>query len=113
MSDLARALIAVLDDEALDHLAQRLTPHLGSPSTEAWLDVDGAARHLACDRRRIYDLVAGRESNGFPVRRDGRRLLFRPSELDVWLQRDSLADGPRLTVSTHSHRQTTRRNSHG
>jgi excisionase family DNA binding protein len=114
MSDLARAMIAVLDDEALNHLAQRLTPHLGRPdATQGWVDVDGAARHLACNRRRVYDLVSRRESNGFPVHRDGRRLLFRPSELDEWLQRDSPANGLGLALSRYAHRPPTRRNSHG
>jgi hypothetical protein len=85
---LARALVDSLDDEALDHLAALLAPRLSSGDrADAWVDVNGAARHLACDKRRIYDLAAGRGTNGFPVHRDGRRLLFKPSDLDEWVTR--------------------------
>jgi hypothetical protein len=86
-SDLAQALVESLDAEALDRLASLLAPRIGTGSQrpEPWLDAEGAAEHLACTPRRIYDLVARSESNHFPIHRDGRRLLFKPSELDHWL----------------------------
>jgi len=45
-----------------------------------WLDVRGAAAHLACGSKRIYDLVAQRRVR---FARDGRRLLFRVEWLDA------------------------------
>jgi excisionase family DNA binding protein len=45
-----------------------------------WLDVRGAAAHLACSTKRIYDLVAQRRVR---FARDGRRLLFRVEWLDA------------------------------
>lgn len=62
----------------LDRLAER--------GPEPWIDVDDAAVHLACTRKRVYDLVAQRRVRVF---RDGRRLLFRRSWLD-----EALAEGP-------------------
>ena len=51
---------------------------------EGWLGVQGAARYLACPVSRIYDLVSlGR----ITPHRDGRRLLFRRSDLDAALTR--------------------------
>lgn len=50
-----------------------------NPPAGPWLDIDGAARHLACGRRRIYELVAQRRVR---TAREGRRLLFRPEWLD-------------------------------
>jgi excisionase family DNA binding protein len=46
----------------------------------AWLDVRGAAAHLACSTKRIYDLVA---QGRVRFARDGRRLLFRVEWLDA------------------------------
>jgi excisionase family DNA binding protein len=54
-------------------------------ASEPWIDVHGAAEHLACKRRRIYDLV---EQGRIPHHRDGSRLLFRRSELDASLASD-------------------------
>lgn len=88
MNVLAAALLADLDDETLARLADRLAPILASrigvnEHTMAWLDVDGAARHLACPRSRIYALVSSRR---IPHHRDGSRLLFRREELDEWVR---------------------------
>lgn len=51
--------------------------------TEPWLDVAGAAGHVACKKSRIYALVHQRT---IPHHRDGTRLLFRRSELDAWVE---------------------------
>jgi excisionase family DNA binding protein len=48
-----------------------------------WLDVEGAAKHLACPRSRIYALVSARR---IPHHKDGSRLLFRREELDEWVR---------------------------
>jgi excisionase family DNA binding protein len=84
--DLARALIASLDDEALDRLAELLAPRLADrtsvPATP-WIDVNGAAERLLCSKQRVYDLV---HSGGLQPRRDGRRLLFHKDDLDRYLE---------------------------
>jgi excisionase family DNA binding protein len=54
---------------------------------EPWIGVDEAAAHLACKPQRIYDLVSQRR---LPFRRDGRRVLFRRSDLDGYLDTDGL-----------------------
>jgi hypothetical protein len=49
-----------------------------------WLDVEGAANHLATTRDAIYSLV--KRGEGFPVHRTPNgRLLFRAEELDDWV----------------------------
>jgi excisionase family DNA binding protein len=47
-----------------------------------WLNSDEAARYLSCPRSRIHDLVQLRK---LEPTRDGRRLLFRTSDLDAYL----------------------------
>jgi excisionase family DNA binding protein len=83
MTDLARALLAELDDAALAELAQRLAPHLPE-SEDRWLrGAEQIATYLSCPRSRVYSLVsAGR----IPIRRDGSSLIARRSELDAWLR---------------------------
>jgi len=80
-----------LPDDLLDEIAARVLARLAEQTTgpSPWLDVDGAARHLGYadnlprGRRRIYDLVSRRE---LEPRRDGKRLLFRPTDLDRYLE---------------------------
>lgn len=48
-----------------------------------WLNSDQAARYLACSKRRLYDLVMLRK---LEPQRDGRRLLFKRSDLDGYLK---------------------------
>ncbi len=82
MSDLA----LTVPDELLERIAQRaaeLVAERQAASVSPWLDADGAAAHLATSRGRIYDLVQLRK---LTPRRDGRRLLFRPDELDAYLE---------------------------
>ena len=75
-------LVDAIAERVVDLLAER-TPAQAEPTP--WLDVDAAARYLACERHRVYDLVsAGR----LRCARDGRRLLFRCEWLD-----DCLVDG--------------------
>lgn len=55
---------------------------------EPWVDVRAAAEHLACKPRRVYDLVS---QGRIPHVKDGTRLLFRRSELDLSLSQGALA----------------------
>jgi excisionase family DNA binding protein len=71
--------------ELVEAIAQRTAELLAAQAPAGlagYLDVDDAASYLACSRQRIYDLVsAGR----VVAHRDGRRLLFRPADLDAAL----------------------------
>lgn len=86
-----KILALTVPDEALEAIAMRVAqllqqhaeqnPQAGDVE-EGWLGVQGAARYLACPVSRIYDLVSlGR----LHPHRDGRRLLFRPRDLDAAL----------------------------
>jgi hypothetical protein len=92
MSELAFTLPEPLLDEITRRVAALIAADLTSVPTGTevapWLDVDGAARHLGYSdlnrgRRRIYDLVSSRQLD---PRRDGRRLLFRPEDLDTYIE---------------------------
>ena len=93
LSETSARLVVQLPDEVLDAIADRVAGIL-SERTEAdrpepWIGVAEAAEHLHCRAQRIYALVhQGRLS----PRRDGSRLLFRRSELDQWLLRESSLD---------------------
>ncbi|MDP9417215.1 MAG: helix-turn-helix domain-containing protein [Actinomycetota bacterium] len=86
VSAVVRALLAELDEQALDQLAELLAPRLAEriapATTSPWLDVDEAAAYLRCSRQRIYDL---RHAGDLTPHRDGRRLLFRRDDLDAYL----------------------------
>jgi excisionase family DNA binding protein len=92
MSALAAALLAELDEETLDTLADllavRLEQRLGQRGhaharATGWLNAEQAAEHLACSRGRIYDLV---QLGKLTPRRDGRRVLFQREDLDGCLE---------------------------
>ena len=88
MSAIIDALLAELDDQALDRLAALLAPRLAdrlgqARSTSPWLNAQLAAEHIACGRDRLYDLV---QLGKLEPRRDGRRLLFRRCDLDAYLE---------------------------
>ncbi len=54
---------------------------------QGWMNADQAATYIgAAGRERIYDLA--REGH-IPVHRDGRRLLFRQSEIDAYIEKSS------------------------
>jgi excisionase family DNA binding protein len=81
-----RSLTIELPDEVLELIAERaaeLVAARQAPTAAAWLDTKGAAEHLACSTARIHDLVQAR---ALRPRRDGRRLLFKRSELDDYLE---------------------------
>jgi excisionase family DNA binding protein len=75
-----------LPDEVIERVAERAAEILADRQTTAstpWLDTRGAAEHLCCNTSRIHDLVQARK---LTPRRDGRRLLFKRSELDDYLE---------------------------
>jgi excisionase family DNA binding protein len=88
-SPILRALLDELihDETALDELAAALGPRLGrlrlvESRPDGWLNAEQAAEYLACSRDRLYDLVQIRK---LEAQRDGRRLLFRRSDLDAYV----------------------------
>ena len=74
---LPEELVNRLADEVADRLAAKM-----DPQSEPYLNVDGAAEYLACDKRRIYDL---KERGAIPTYQDGKRLLFRRCDLDEYV----------------------------
>jgi excisionase family DNA binding protein len=87
-SALAEAIVAALDDAALDQLADRLVSRIEArlqreDRTTPWLSAESAARYLACSRGRLYDLVQLGKVEPY---RDGRRLLFRRGDLDAYVE---------------------------
>ncbi len=67
-----------------ERVAELLTDSLaGGITPEPWIGVEQAAEHLACPPSRIYDLVSQRR---LTPRRDGHRLLFKRSHLDVAIE---------------------------
>lgn len=84
---LAQALVASLDERALDDLAALLAPRItpAAPSSP-WLDVAEAASYLRCDRQRIYDLVS---QERLRCAKDGSRSLFRREWLDAHVERSA------------------------
>jgi excisionase family DNA binding protein len=86
VSALVAALLAELDDDALDVLAKRLAPRLAAqaePKTDRWLTVEDAAAYLGCAKQRIYNLVSQRRLRHV---KDGSRVLFRRQWLDEHLE---------------------------
>jgi hypothetical protein len=86
VSDLASAIVAGLDDDALDALAERLAPRLEAgwrdtaPVLNRWMAPAAAADYLGVKPKRIYDLKSARaiEPDGY----DGRTPLFTRATLD-------------------------------
>ncbi len=88
MSTLAQAILAELDAATLDELADRLAPRLVERlalrnDTARWLDTKAAAEHLCCSPGRIHDLV---QLGKLKPSRDGRRLMFKQSDLDAYIE---------------------------
>ena len=87
-SAIVDALLHELDDQALARLAARLAPYLADagPAAPELLTPTEAAALLRCAKKRVYELA---ERGALPVRRDGRRLLFRRTDLDAYVRGDS------------------------
>jgi excisionase family DNA binding protein len=92
VSTLAQALLAELDDGALERLAELLAPRLAGKfaASEArestWLDSQGAAQHLCMSRAAVYRLASERRIP-FSQSIAGGKLWFRRTELDEWRTR--------------------------
>ncbi len=89
---MSEPLALTLPDALVDQVAERVLAILAEREATvpaAWLDVTAAARHLGYadnverGRRRVYDLTSRGE---LTPRRDGSRLLFRPADLDRYLE---------------------------
>jgi excisionase family DNA binding protein len=86
MSQLAAALIAQLDDDALAELAARLGPFLlrAEPAEgDRWLNTRQAAEYLGISPNALHKLTAAR-AIPFEQERPGAKCWFRRSELDAW-----------------------------
>jgi hypothetical protein len=89
MSPLARALLAELDDAALDELARLLAPRLAAVQTEqpapGYLTARDAAAYLGVKVKRVYDLRSSGalEPDGY----DGRTPLWSRATLDAYVRR--------------------------
>src|SRR4051794_41223169 len=70
--------------EAIARRAAAIVTEAIAAKPESFIGVAEAADHLACKPQRIYDLVSQRR---LEFHRDGRRLLFRRSDLDAYLAR--------------------------
>jgi hypothetical protein len=76
-----------LPPELLEQVAQRAAEILAERSgagPEPWLDVAGAAEHLAISTSQLYTLTSQRHRNGLPCLKEGSRNYYRASELDAW-----------------------------
>lgn len=95
MSTLARALLAELDDAALEALADALAPRLqrrlelAAPASDVgWLDSTAAAAYLGLSRHALHRLTAERR---VPFAQDspGARCYFQRADLDDWRRNGS------------------------
>ena len=98
MSNLARALLAELDDEALDELARLLAPRLVAAVPQArdeepsLLSRCKAAERLGISRRTVYRALADGSLQG---RRMGSAWRIEPSALSAWSMRPPVTAHPR------------------
>jgi hypothetical protein len=58
-------------------------------AVEPWVGVAAAAAHLACTEAHIEALSQRDDERRIPYRRESGRLLFKLSQIDVWLERTS------------------------
>ena len=73
-----------LSDEDIERIAERVASLAASSSpSDPWLSIDEAAEYLRAKPQRLYDLVS---TGRLKPAKDGRRLLFRRSVLDAYLE---------------------------
>jgi hypothetical protein len=80
-----------LTDEDVDRIARRVAERIGASAmrVEQWLDVAGAATHLALTEDGVRGLVKRRQ---IPFHRtENSRLRFAVTELDHWVRTGSCA----------------------
>lgn len=76
-----------LDDAQLDQLAAALAPRIAAAAPAAstgWLDAKAAADYIGAPLSRVYALAECNPPR-IPVHRDGKRLRFKPADLDEWV----------------------------
>jgi hypothetical protein len=83
---LAAALVAALDERALDELAELLAPRLAGRLTAGggYMTPEAAARYLGLTRKRVYDLKSAGAL--IPDGYDGRTPLWLRSTLDEYVR---------------------------
>lgn len=92
--DLAAALVASLDDPALDALADLLAPKLEQrlnrePVEDGWLDAKRAAAYVGLSVNALHKLTAER-AIPFEQEGPGCKMWFKRSELDEWRRTGSV-----------------------
>jgi excisionase family DNA binding protein len=98
MSDIARALVAELDDDALDRLAEMLAPRIlarldalqfpahgfpASAAPEALLTCGQAAERAGVH---VETIRRAARSGALPAARAGRVVRISPADLSAWLE---------------------------
>lgn len=97
--DLAAALVASLDDRALEELAQRLAPYLPERERQeqdaGWLDAKAAAEYLGLPNAgQLHKLTAARAID-FSQEAPGAKCYFRRADLDAYRERHMRGPGLR------------------
>ena len=87
-SGLALAVPAELIEAIAGRVVELLTDQ-AEPTATGYLDAEAAAEYLAAPKSRIYELAAAGRVRHY---RDGRRLLFKPSDLDELLEVKGIED---------------------
>jgi excisionase family DNA binding protein len=75
-----------IPQEWVDEIARRAAEMVAQArrsEAEPWITVQTAAEHIGCARDRVYALV---RQQAIPHEKDGRRLLFRRSDLDSYIR---------------------------
>jgi hypothetical protein len=93
-SDLAGAIVASLDDSALDALADLLAPKLEqrlkpAVADDGWLDAKRAAAYVGLSMNALHKLTAER-AIPFEQEGPGCKMWFKRSELDAWRRTGSV-----------------------
>ncbi len=71
-------------DELVESVADRVLELLNVQAGDAWIRGEAAAAdYLDCKKSRVGEFVRRKE---IPHHRDGRWVMFRRSELDVWVR---------------------------
>jgi excisionase family DNA binding protein len=76
--------------ETVDQL-RRFLNQAPPADDETWMSAAKAAQYLDCPRSRIYALT---HRHAIPFRKEGSRLLFKRSLLDVWVSENCPATRP-------------------
>lgn len=93
---LAGALVAALDDQALAELARRLVrflPAPAEPDAGGWLDARAAAAHLGLPVAQLHRLT-GERALPFSQERPGAKCYFRRADLDAYREQHMHGQSP-------------------